>query len=34
MGIALEAGFTPDSKYVVTGSDNKKITFWNIETER
>ena len=31
-GIPLEAGFTPDSKYVISGSDNKKIIFWNIET--
>jgi WD40 repeat protein len=30
--MVLEAGFTPDSKYVLSGSDNKKIIFWNIET--
>ena len=29
----IEAGFTPDSKYVLTGSDTtKKITFFNIES--
>jgi WD40 repeat protein len=29
----LEAGFTPDSKYVMTGSEtNRRVTFWNIET--
>ena len=33
--IPLEAGFTPDSKYVMTGSEtNRRITFWNIETGR
>ena len=31
--VSLEAGFTPDSRYVLTGSEtNRRITFWNIET--
>lgn len=29
----LEAGFSPDSKYIITGSEGKKkIICWNIET--
>jgi hypothetical protein len=32
-GMPIEAGFTPDSRYVVSGSETtKKVTFWNIET--
>jgi len=33
-GTPLEAGFTPDSKFLISGSDNKRIIFWNIETGR
>jgi COMPASS component SWD2 len=31
-GIPIEVGFTPDSKYVISGSENRKILIWNIET--
>lgn len=35
-GSLLEAGFSPDSKYIVSGSENtkQKVFIWNIETER
>jgi len=32
LGASVESGFTPDSKYVVSGSEGRKILFWNIET--
>lgn len=33
-GSLLEAGFSPDSKYVITGSEaaKQKIFIWNIQT--
>lgn len=33
-GQILEAGFSPDSKYLITGSENakQKLFIWNIET--
>jgi COMPASS component SWD2 len=33
-GSILEAGFSPDSKYMITGSENakQKIMLWNIES--
>jgi len=32
-GMVFEAGFSPDSKYLITGSEGKKkIICWNIET--
>lgn len=31
----IEAGFSPDSKYLITGSEGKrKVICWNIETEQ
>jgi WD40 repeat protein len=34
-GLTVEAGFTPDSRYVLTGSEtSKRVTFFNIETGR
>ena len=34
-GQILEAGFSPDSRYLITGSESakQKIVVWNIETE-
>jgi WD40 repeat protein len=34
-GQILEAGFSPDSKYLITGSENakQKLYIWNIEKE-
>lgn len=33
-GSVLEAGFSPDCKYLVSGSENQKqkVYIWNIET--
>ncbi|XP_036595933.1 WD repeat-containing protein 82-like [Trichosurus vulpecula] len=31
-GLALEASFTPDSQFVMVGSEDGKIHFWNAET--
>jgi len=33
IGSNIEAGFTPDSKYVISGSEGRKILFWNLETD-
>lgn len=30
---AMEAGFTPDSKYVVSGSEDGSVYMWNIEAQ-
>ena len=33
-GMLLEAGFSPDSKYLITGSEGRrKVICWNLETE-
>jgi len=32
-GLVIEANFSPDSKYLITGSEGKrKVICWNIET--
>jgi len=34
-GLLLEAGFSPDGKYLITGSEGKrKVICWNLETEQ
>jgi hypothetical protein len=32
--MSIEVGFSPDSKYVIAGSENKKVIFWNIDTKK
>lgn len=32
--MAFKAEFTPDSRYVISGSESGKILIWNIEKER